>query len=142
MKIFLFLIGASVPLLAAAVVAQPVVAQPVAPKIAAPVTVAQNTVGARAFQQCRSCHTLKAGERNLVGPNLFQFAGKRVATANPTFRYSPAARASTLVWNDATLDQFLKSPSQTLPRTSMMVTGISNAATRAALIEFLKRESN
>jgi cytochrome c len=97
--------------------------------------------GARAFARCSTCHTLKAGERNLVGPNLASFWGKRAGTNSPGFRYSAAFRTTTLVWNEQTLDQFLRSPSRTIPGTSMMSPGITAPQTRAALIEFLKREA-
>ncbi len=107
-------------------------------KTAAPVAV---DPGARAFSQCSTCHTLKSGQRNLAGPNLALFWGKRAGTNIPNFRYSAAFANSNVVWNDQTLDQFLRSPSRTIPGTSMMSMGIIQPQTRAALIEYLKREA-
>jgi cytochrome c len=104
--------------------------------------VAQNAAGARAYQQqCRSCHTLKVGERNQAGPNLSGFMGKRLGASNPSFRYSAAFKNNGQVWNDILLDQFLKSPARTIPGTSMSVPGIAQDGARAALIDYLKRET-
>lgn len=100
-----------------------------------------SSLGAAAFRQCATCHTLKAGQPNMAGPNLFQFFGKRVGTSNSTFRYSAAFRSSTLTWNQQTLDQFLTNARQTIPGTSMASIGVSDAQRRVALIEFLKQET-
>jgi cytochrome c len=104
--------------------------------------VLQNAAGARAYQQqCRSCHTLKTGERNQAGPNLSGFMGKRLGAANLSFRYSAAFKNNNQVWNDTLLDQLLKSPARTIPGTSMSVPGIAQDSTRASLIDYLKRET-
>jgi len=98
-------------------------------------------LGARAFIQCRSCHNLKPHEPDEVGPNLAGFLGTRIATHRPNFKYSEAAKASPLVWTDANLDRWLEDPSATVPGTNMAFVGIKKAETRAALIEYLKRET-
>ena len=97
--------------------------------------------GARAFLQCRSCHTLARGQADMVGPNLAGFMGTRAGSHRPGFVYSPALRASTLVWNDATLDRWLENPAATIPGTTMAFIGMKKPETRAALIAYLKRET-
>jgi cytochrome c len=117
--------------------------QPVAkvlPQNAITPNAAGNT-GVQAFRQCSACHTLKAGQRNTLGPNLAQFFGKRAGTANATFRYSSAFTRSTLIWDEETLDRFLTSPNRTIPGTSMAFSGIAQPTTRAALIAYLKQET-
>jgi cytochrome c len=104
-------------------------------------TNAPGITGAQAFRQCSACHTLKAGQRNTLGPNLAQFFGKRAGTANATFRYSAAFTRSTLLWDEETLDRFLTSPNRTIPGTSMAFSGIAQPTTRAALIAYLKQET-
>jgi cytochrome c len=97
--------------------------------------------GARAFLQCRSCHTLKRGQADMVGPNLFGFFGTRVATHRPSFSYSAAARTSDVVWSDSNVDKWLEDPAAAIPGTSMAFAGIKRADTRAALIAYLKRQT-
>lgn len=45
------------------------------------------TAGQRVFNQCRACHTIDAGGRNGVGPNLHGIVG-RAAGSIEGFRYS------------------------------------------------------
>jgi cytochrome c len=104
-------------------------------------TAPQADAGARAFLQCRSCHTLKRGQADLVGPNLYGFMGTRAGTHRPRFAYSSAAKNSNLVWTDASLDRWLENPAATIPGTTMAFAGIRRAETRAALIAYLKRET-
>jgi cytochrome c len=44
------------------------------------------------------------------------------------------------VWNEKTLDVFLKSPMTAVPGTSMGYAGIADAGEREALIGYLKKE--
>lgn len=128
-------------------VATPAIPQSVAGKAkagppAAALSIApQADAGARAFLQCRSCHTLKRGQADLVGPNLYGFMGTRAGTHRPRFAYSSAAKNSNLVWTDASLDRWLDNPAATIPGTTMAFAGIRRAETRAALIAYLKRET-
>jgi cytochrome c2 len=55
--------------------------------------------GARVFNQCRACHTINAGGRNGVGPNLHGVWDRRAA-ANETFRYSAPMREKAAGWPD------------------------------------------
>ena len=45
--------------------------------------------GAILYKRCRACHTLGEGERNKVGPNLWQVFG-RTAGSREDFNYSAA----------------------------------------------------
>jgi cytochrome c len=45
--------------------------------------------GARAFQRCRACHSVRPGEDKLPGPNLRGVLGRRAGTL-AGFRFSPA----------------------------------------------------
>ena len=55
----------------------------------------------------------------------------------PGFDYSPALRAFGGSWSRERLDQFLADPAATVPGTSMHFPGISDAASREALINYL-----
>lgn len=90
-----------------------------------------------AFAQCAVCHATTANAPKKIGPTLAGVAGKPAAT-RPGFAYSAALKGKGIVWTDAKLDQFLQGPARMVPGTKMTAAGISNAATRAAIIAYLK----
>ena len=96
--------------------------------------------GAQAFAACRACHTLHKGEANGLGPNLFGLFGRR-AGATTGFAYSPALKASKLIWSEAALSEFLASPPRKVPDTRMPV-AVPDPAKRAVLIAYLKGETS
>lgn len=97
--------------------------------------------GARAFQQCRACHSVKPGEPNRVGPNLNKMFGARAGTVSKTFKSSPALVASGIVWDEKTLDAWIASPAALVKGNRMAYVGNKVPETRAAIIAYLKRET-
>ena len=95
-------------------------------------------LGARAWLQCRACHSLKADEPDKVGPNLHGLFGAKAATLRPAFAYSPALKAAGLVWDAATLDRWIENPAAVVPGTRMAYVGLPDAERRRALIAFLE----
>lgn len=88
-----------------------------------------------AFFQCRSCHAIGPGENGL-GPTLHGIIGSK-AGAVPGFAFSPALAQSGIVWDRATLDQWLAGPSTMVPGTRMTV-AVPDPVRRKAIIDYLE----
>lgn len=105
------------------------------------VAVAQDaSPGQRAFNQCRACHTLNAGGRSGVGPNLHGLFGRRAGSIEG-YRYSAAMRErgeGGLVWNDDTLRAYIADPKAVVPNGSMPYAGLRNEQQQTDLLAFLR----
>lgn len=96
--------------------------------------------GAQLFRACAACHSL-APDRNMTGPSLAGFWGRKAGTLESFERYSPAIKASDVVWDAKSLDQWLKSPSHFIPQNRMKFAGIPDPRQRADLTAFLQEAS-
>lgn len=56
------------------------------------------------------------------------------------YNYSPALRASNIIWNTTTLDQWLQGPPK-MVKGSRMFLSVSDPAERAAIIAYLRSEA-
>jgi len=92
-------------------------------------------LGEQVFEKCSACHSLVAGQ-HMMGPTLNGLNGRKAGTVDG-FKFSVALRDSGIVWNDVTLNEFLKSPQSFIPGTVMPFGGIQNATERAALVCYL-----
>jgi cytochrome c len=77
-----------------------------------------------------------AGAPAPIAPNLAGVVGRKAASTG--YNYSPALKASGLVWTKPKLDAFLSGPQQLVPGTRMAVR-VADPADRAAIIDFLTR---
>ncbi len=96
--------------------------------------------GARASRACMACHSFAPG-RHLTGPSLAGVWSSRAGTAAGFGRYSPALKRSELVWNEKTLDAWLRDPAALIPGNTMQFAGIPEPGTRADLLAYLRAVS-
>jgi cytochrome c len=92
--------------------------------------------GATVYRQCMICHSL---DKNGIGPSHHNVFG-RAAASVANYNYSAPLKASNIVWNETTLDQWLANPQALVPGTKMMFS-VDNAQDRADVIAFLKEKA-
>ncbi len=96
--------------------------------------------GAKIFSACAACHSLEPG-RHLTGPSLDHIYGRKAGTAEGFVRYSQALKQSKIVWDEKTLDGWIKKPDALVSGNFMQFPGIADAKARADLVAFLKNAS-
>jgi cytochrome c len=91
-------------------------------------------------QECGDCHSLARPGKNKKGPSLVGIMGKQAA-AVPNFAYSAALRTANIVWTPEAMDAYIRSPKAVVTGGGKMkYDGLSNAAERAAIIQFLSEQ--
>lgn len=93
--------------------------------------------GAQRYRVCAGCHSLEPG-RQSAGPSLARIFGRNAGTVEGFTRYSKALEQSKIVWNEKTLDAWIKNPDALIPDNFMPFPGISYPSARADLVAFLE----
>jgi cytochrome c len=95
------------------------------------------TRGQRVFDACAACHSLQPGQ-NMTGPSLAGIWNRKAGSLDSFNRYSDALKSAAVVWNDKTLDEWIKDPQHVVPGNEMTFAGIKEAQPRSDLLAFLK----
>ena len=93
--------------------------------------------GERVFRRCSACHTFDPDQRR-PGPHLVGVIG-RTAGAVEGFRYSDAMMESGIVWDDASLREYLEDPRAVVPG-GRMVFRLRRAQEIEDVIAYLRRQ--
>ena len=102
----------------------------------APVLAEDVAKGEKVFKRCKACHYADK-EKNKTGPYLVDVIGRKAGSIDG-YKYSKAMRESQLVWDDATLTEYLKAPKKFLKGTKMAFAGLKKEADIKNVIAYLK----
>ena len=94
--------------------------------------------GEAVFRQCRACHAIGPGARNLVGPELNGLDGRKAGSVEG-FAYSDANKNSGLTWDEAVFKDYIANPLAKIPGTKMQFVGEKNPKNAADLWAYLKQ---
>ena len=94
--------------------------------------------GEAVFLKCRTCHQIGEGAKNAVGPVLNGLIGRPAGTY-PGYAYSDVIKNTDIIWDEATLKEFLKNPRVRLPGTKMIFSGLPKDEDIEAVIAYVKR---
>ena len=124
-------------------VSQTVEAKPTEGDVDIKTLLAMGTVdhGKKIFSVCKSCHSIKEGGGNKIGPALWGVLGKSAASA-PNYKYSKAMVAYGKNWSFEEMNGFLIKPKDWIKGTKMSFAGLKKAEDRAAVILYMNENTN
>jgi cytochrome c len=91
--------------------------------------------GEKLYQACSACHSI---DDNDIGPKHRGVVGRHAGSV-ADYAYSPALKASGIVWDEVELDRWLTNPSALVPGTKMFYK-IDDPQARADIIAYLKEQ--
>lgn len=95
--------------------------------------------GEKVFRKCKACHVVDK-EKNRVGPHLVDLFG-RPAGSVEKFKYSKAMKTKAeegLVWDEASIAEFLKAPKKYMKGTKMAFVGLKKQNEIDDVIAYIK----
>lgn len=97
--------------------------------------------GAAVFRSCVACHSIEPDE-HMTGPSLAHVWSRRAGTVAGFARYSDALKNANVVWDEHTLDKWLRDPAKFIPHNDMTFPGIEASKDRRDIIAYLKAVSD
>jgi cytochrome c len=104
--------------------------------VAVPAQAGDVEAGAKVFKKCKACHYVDQ-EKNKTGPHLVNIIG-RAAGSVEGYKYSKAMAGSGIVWDEATLTEYLRAPKKYIKGTKMAFRGLQKDVDLANVIAYLK----
>lgn len=94
--------------------------------------------GEKVFKKCAACHAVGPDAKNKVGPELNGIVGRSWGVVEG-FKYSKGLleMADGKVWDEETLEVYLKKPKDLIPKTKMSFAGLKKDDDRANVIAYL-----
>ncbi len=103
---------------------------------------ADPAAGEKVAAKCKACHDMTQAAKNKVGPALWGVVGRNHAAVEG-YAYSDAMKGmADKPWNFEELDHFLAKPKEYAPGTKMSFPGLPKAEDRAALLRWLRDQSD
>ena len=94
--------------------------------------------GKKVFSACKSCHSIKEGGGNKIGPALWAVLGRPLGAVEG-YKYSKALVEFGGEWNFETMNLFLIKPKKYISGTKMSYAGLKSEKDRASVILYLNQ---
>jgi cytochrome c len=102
--------------------------------VASPAAAADSDHGKALYQTCAACHTERP---DALGPSLKGVVGRKSA-ALEDFRYSNPMKRANLVWDEATLREYIQDPQAKVKGNRMPYGGLNDGKDVDDIIAYLK----
>lgn len=95
--------------------------------------------GAKVFKyRCAACHSMDPDKSQFFGPHLANVIGRPLGQVDGYAFPEYLNDYTHIVWDEATLAQWIETPQQMIPDMCMPYIGLSKEADREALMAYLK----
>ena len=109
--------------------------------IAALMAIGDITLGEKVFKKCAACHSIVKGEKNNIGPALYNVVGRKTGAVTD-YKYSKALASFDKEWTLEELNGYLIKPAKWIKGTKMAFAGLRKEKDRASVIKYLNQNSD